>query len=117
MYGFLAVYAGTKSRQAWPSVKTIAAHCRVTERRVKAAVKLLKAAGVITPAGRHPEKNTIIYTLRALGVSETITPYVKPKKPRPKALGVPQDGHLGCSRVEPIRDHERTIVDTEGRAA
>jgi primase-polymerase (primpol)-like protein len=68
----IASYADKKG-EAFPSLATIAAHCRVSERRVQDALKTLIAAGILTRTVRAGDSN--LYRL-ALWVPETITPYV-----------------------------------------
>ncbi|MGC8485227.1 MAG: helix-turn-helix domain-containing protein, partial [Candidatus Baltobacteraceae bacterium] len=107
----IASYADAKSGEAFPSVATIAAHLRVSERRVKTALAVLKAAGLLE-ATRRPRKSNL-YRL-ALTVPEVITPYAK----RRQARRVTDSGHVGCPPHGTRRDHEETNVYTgEGGGA
>lgn len=103
----IASYADTKTGEAFPSVATIAAHCRVTERRVKSALKILKAAGVLKSTQRARQSNLYQLTLR---VPETITPFAR-QRPAPR---VTQSGHLGCSLHGTITNQELTTINTGG---
>jgi len=96
-----------KKGEAYPSVETIAAHCRVSPRRVKAAIAKLKAAGIVTSTQRSRQSN--LYQL-AQRVPEVITPLVA----RRIAGRVPEPGHLGCPRHRTVTDQEPTTVNTGG---
>jgi hypothetical protein len=101
----IASYADKKG-EAFPSVATIASHLRVTERRVKTALKTLKATGILT-IGKRGRSN--LYRL-ALTVPETITPYAVERR----ALKVSESGHLGCRPHGTRSYQELTIIDTGG---
>lgn len=101
----IASYANTKTGEAFPSIATIAAHCGVTERRVKSALNLLKGAGVLKSTPRARQSN--LYQL-AQSVPETITSYAT----RRKASRVTEPGHLGCSSHATITNQEPTTIDT-----
>lgn len=88
--------------ESFPSVATIAAHCRVSERRVKAALATLKAAGIVTSTQRPRQSN--LYRL-ALAVPEGITPHAEERR----ASRVLVSGHLGCPRHGTVSDQELTI--------
>lgn len=101
----IASYANTKTGEAFPSIATIAAHCRVTERRVNTALNILKAAGVLKVTQRPRQSN--LYQL-ALRVPETITPYVAQRRvPRMTC-----SEHLGCAPHDTVTDHDLTNLDT-----
>jgi len=103
----IASYANAQSGKAFPSVATIAAHCRVSERRVKTALKTLKATGVVTSTVRVRQSN--LYQL-AQRVPESITPYDTARA----ALRVLESGHLGCRPHDTVTDQEQTTMDTGG---
>jgi hypothetical protein len=86
VYGIIASHADAGTGEAWPTVETMAAHLRVTERRVKTALQVLKAADLLTWTRRPRDSN--LYRL-ALTVPETITPYAT----RRAAPRVPESGH------------------------
>ncbi|MGA8534366.1 MAG: helix-turn-helix domain-containing protein [Candidatus Tumulicola sp.] len=100
----LMAYAN-QDGEAWPSIETLAAHCRVTKRRIYTAMKPLKAAGVVKVTPRP--RNSNLYHL-ALTVPETITPYAAMRV----APRVMESGHLGCRLHGTVRDHEQTSIDT-----
>jgi hypothetical protein len=102
VYGIIASYANAKSGEAWPSIETIAAHLRVSERRVKGAIVPLKAADLITSTRRPGTSN--LYSL-ALRVPETITPYAT----RRAATMVTESGQIGCPSHGTITNQEPTI--------
>ena len=56
VYGIIASHADSK-HQAWPTVETIARHCRVTERSIRTALGKLKASGVLSWTQRPRESN------------------------------------------------------------
>jgi hypothetical protein len=105
VYGVIANYADKKG-EAWPTIETIAMHCRVMPRPVKTALKKLKAAGLIASTRQPGTSN--LYRL-AKEVPETITPFVV----RRGASRVIESGHSGCSPHGTITNQEKTIIDTE----
>lgn len=65
VYVVLAKYADNKTRQAYPSIKTVAKQARVAERTVRYCVRVLEESGYITIERRHNEKGQTsnLYTL------------------------------------------------------
>jgi NrS-1 polymerase HBD domain/Helix-turn-helix domain len=110
VYGIIASYANVKTGEAWPSVGTIAAHLRVSERRVKLALATLKAAELVTST-RRPRQSSL-YRL-ALRVPEAITPYAA----RLGASKVSELGHLGCLSHGTVTYQEPTIIVTGEKIA
>jgi hypothetical protein len=93
----------------------------VSERRVKEALSVIKAAGVVTWA-RRPRKSNL-YRLTTV-VPETITPYAKKGRAskvleavtsdatRQTATRVTDSGHLGCLSNGTVTNQEPTMIDT-----
>ena len=102
VYGIIASHADADTGEAWPTVETIAAILRVSERRVKTALQVLKASRVLTWTRRPLDSN--LYRL-ALTVPETITPYAL----RGGSLRVTESGHLGCPSHDTVTNQELTI--------
>ncbi|HVR46898.1 MAG TPA: helix-turn-helix domain-containing protein [Candidatus Binatia bacterium] len=137
----IASYADAKTGEAYPSVATLAAHCQVKERTMKAALKKVRAIGILTSIKRPGTSN--LYRL-ARSVPEAITPYARLRKatvseiitldamqhkpttvsevitPDAKhrsASQVMESSHPGCWPLGTITDQEPTTVDTGGKTA
>ncbi len=106
----IASYAD-KNGEAFPAVETIAAHLRISGRRVYQGLNTLRAAGIVTSARRPHDSN--LYRL-ALKVPETITPSAT----RRRASKVMEPSTLRVNLVVPTNrprtDHE---LDTGKRIA
>ena len=72
----IASYANTRTGEAFPSVATIAAHCRVSDRRVQKATSKLKELGILAITLRPRASNLYRLALRA---PEIITPHATTK--------------------------------------
>jgi hypothetical protein len=95
-------YANEKG-EAWPTIATIAAHCRVTERSVFRALATLREGGVLQ-SGPHPEYDCLLYRL-SKGVPEVVMPLLKEKR----APGSSRDDGSGCKGDDGTCQGKRTI--------
>lgn len=107
----IATYADGEGR-AFPSVPTIARHCRADERDVRRALSTLKAAEVLQIVARKGTAN--VYQLATLPLGETPSPYVEKGETRsehdPWVKMVTTPG----GNTQPKTTKKTTTIDTGG---
>lgn len=110
----IACYANEKG-EAWPSIATIAAHCRVSEGRVKEVMTILSQAGVLSKTRKPGIPSTVYLLIReAPGVLESSTPYAQMRKAKRSIEGIGSPPITGIGTQYPKTTKKATSNYTGG---
>jgi hypothetical protein len=107
----IATYADGEGR-AFPSVATIARHCRADERDVRRALSTLKAAEVLQIVAQRGAAN--VYQLAASPLGETPSPYVERGKTRSEHNPWVKMVITPGGNTQPKTTKKPTTIDTGG---
>lgn len=115
IYAHLARRANKKSKQAWPSIPSMAKVCRISEESVRYALKCLEGFGMIRRFPKRGKPDTIMLTSASSWVVLDRIKNVRTLRKKNKVVGISQPLPLGNSQPKgyPLKEIQLNSVSKE----